>query len=526
MTTQLPGLTELTTTSDNDLLLVREASTGVDKKMRAVNLRAKATTKADVGLGNADNTSDANKPISTATQTALDAKVTGPASATNNHLPLFDGTTGKLIKGAGKGVPAGAIVGTTDTQTLTNKTLTSPAISGGTVNNASIGATTPNTGAFTTLTASSTVTLNGTTIPASATLVTTAATQTLTNKTLTTPVINTSITGTAVTQTDTDTTAGRLTKVGDFGLGGVTVAPDYATWTQNSFFRAGSSDTGIGSLGGANHNILQWGSGARRTQLIAPGSGDANTRLFLKQFRSTGAVSGTFELYHTGNTGTAVTADVTTSATDTTAGRLTKVGDLGQMVGRTFANRNADDLVESGLIESLNSSSTNIPEASFGQIRVSAASASGTNNRVVQEWFTHIKPERYTRQFDGTSWSSWQKLYTSSNLLGTVSQSAGVPTGAVIQRGSNANGEFVRFADGTLICTHTLTASSSASATWTFPSVFAAAPSFSGTAVATVSSAVTLDIATTTTAATFSARDANDARRADSVSLIAVGRWF
>lgn len=31
-------------------------------------------TKADVGLANADNTSDANKPISTATQTALDAK--------------------------------------------------------------------------------------------------------------------------------------------------------------------------------------------------------------------------------------------------------------------------------------------------------------------------------------------------------------------------------------------------------------------------------------------------------------------
>lgn len=31
-------------------------------------------TKAQVGLGNVDNTSDANKPISTATQTALDDK--------------------------------------------------------------------------------------------------------------------------------------------------------------------------------------------------------------------------------------------------------------------------------------------------------------------------------------------------------------------------------------------------------------------------------------------------------------------
>ncbi len=33
-----------------------------------------ATTKAQVGLGNADNVRDANKPVSTAAQTALDAK--------------------------------------------------------------------------------------------------------------------------------------------------------------------------------------------------------------------------------------------------------------------------------------------------------------------------------------------------------------------------------------------------------------------------------------------------------------------
>lgn len=41
----------------------------VNGKTGAVSL-----TKADLGLGNADNTSDANKPISTATQSALNAK--------------------------------------------------------------------------------------------------------------------------------------------------------------------------------------------------------------------------------------------------------------------------------------------------------------------------------------------------------------------------------------------------------------------------------------------------------------------
>ncbi|HHX7063268.1 TPA: hypothetical protein ACVGOK_000458 [Pseudomonas aeruginosa] len=47
-------------------------------------------------------------------------------------------------------------------------------------------------------------------------------------------------------------------------------------------------------------------------------------------------------------------------------------------------------------------------------------------------------------------------LYSRDSILGAVSQSSGAPTGAVIQRGSNANGEFVRFADGTQICIVTL----------------------------------------------------------------------
>lgn len=40
-------------------------------------------TKSDVGLGNVNNTSDLNKPISTATQTALDTKITNTQSIIN-----------------------------------------------------------------------------------------------------------------------------------------------------------------------------------------------------------------------------------------------------------------------------------------------------------------------------------------------------------------------------------------------------------------------------------------------------------
>jgi hypothetical protein len=44
-------------------------------------------TKSDVGLGSVDNTSDANKPVSTATQTALDAKLAS-ATAASTYAPL------------------------------------------------------------------------------------------------------------------------------------------------------------------------------------------------------------------------------------------------------------------------------------------------------------------------------------------------------------------------------------------------------------------------------------------------------
>lgn len=47
-----------------------------------------ALVKADVGLSNVDNTSDANKPISTATQTALNTKVTAISSTNPRTLVL------------------------------------------------------------------------------------------------------------------------------------------------------------------------------------------------------------------------------------------------------------------------------------------------------------------------------------------------------------------------------------------------------------------------------------------------------
>ncbi len=56
---------------------------------------------------------------------------TSSASATDNAIVLFDGTSGSVIKDSTKLLPSGTIVGTSDTQTLTSKTLTSPVINTG-----------------------------------------------------------------------------------------------------------------------------------------------------------------------------------------------------------------------------------------------------------------------------------------------------------------------------------------------------------------------------------------------------------
>ena len=60
----------------------------------SVNTRTGAVvlTKTDVGLANVDHTSDAAKPISTATQTALNNKVSGATASGPNALTLWAGT--------------------------------------------------------------------------------------------------------------------------------------------------------------------------------------------------------------------------------------------------------------------------------------------------------------------------------------------------------------------------------------------------------------------------------------------------
>lgn len=48
-------------------------------------------------------------------------------------------------------------------------------------------------------------------------------------------------------------------------------------------------------------------------------------------------------------------------------------------------------------------------------------------------------------------------------IVGTVSQASGVPTGAIVETGTNANGTYTKWADGTMICTRSLDVSTALS---------------------------------------------------------------
>jgi len=58
-------------------------------------------TKSMVGLGNVDNTSDSNKPVSSATQTALDAKLAS-ATAASTYAPIASPTFTGTVSGVTK----------------------------------------------------------------------------------------------------------------------------------------------------------------------------------------------------------------------------------------------------------------------------------------------------------------------------------------------------------------------------------------------------------------------------------------
>ncbi len=134
------------------------------------------------------------------------------------------------------------------------------------------------------------------------------------------------------------------------------------------------------------------------------------------------------------------------------------------------------------------------------------------------------------------------------NLLGTVAEIAGAPSGAVLERGSNANGSYLRLADGTQICMTTLNAGDPTALgagtfenpyrtlthVWHYPVAFAALPALAGHATSQSAQALDRHLLFSSALPTSDLVEgvqavrvcASSGTEACSLTLLAVGRWF
>jgi len=284
---------------------------------------------------------------------------------------------------------------------------------------------------------------------------------------------------------------------GLFGDGTVgTPGVGFSSDTDTGFYRPGSNQ-----LAAATGGVLRWLLSSTAMQIDVP------------------------------ITGSAVQSD----SEDTTAGRLMKNGahglgatELPSLSGDIFQDSAtgfyyARPVSSSGAADSPSDDNWNIlkwQRAADFQAALAIKQDSGA-------------PEFYVGLTNNGVQDDWSEIYHNGNLLGTVSESGGDPTGAVIERGSNTSGEYVRYADGTQICWRKVSHdfSSSGNVLYSYPAAFAAGPvgagslaDFSSTAMAEWYDGQTSVYARDTT--DWNVRVPLAQTNTYEIQLWAIGRWF
>lgn len=221
----------------------------------------------------------------------------------------------------------------------------------------------------------------------------------------------------AITTSPTDTTAGRVLKVGDFGLGAILVVADADSIpTGGSFCVLGSPFTN-GPTASAYLLISDIDQGRiNGTQFAVPWAGSAGT---YRRIRSASAWGAWVETWTSSN------LVKTTSATDTTAGSMLKVGDFGLgAVSSPPAPADLNTLLPSGLYR-YNASTVNAPSAPAGLL-------------LVQNWNSGLAAQTafladgtiQNRAYAGTTWLPWRYSWDSSATNAITSENGSFGYGA------------------------------------------------------------------------------------------------
>ncbi|MAR74352.1 carboxypeptidase regulatory-like domain-containing protein [Halomonas sp.] len=269
--------------------------------------------------------------------------------------------------------------------------------------------------------------------------------------------------------------------------------------------------------------------------------------------------TGTQTLATISDAGTAASRDVATTETDKDTSKIARVGAAGLIssiyppsptsfthnlptglygLNVSAAQMAADELpVQYGTVLSCGHPSNARNYSGWGQQILF-----GNNGKIYQRRSAENSVSDYTSPIN---WHKWSFLYSNRNAVQSVGMDAdGVPSGGLLERGSNSNGEFLRFADGTLICfievdglgTTTAVPGSngslfhSADQTWTFPAAFVDKPVMGVTGIRhSDDSIIVWGVGRTTTGSTAKLRGvASQSSAAIGYYLHATakGRWY
>lgn len=458
-----------------------------------------------VTIGTVDLNGGAIDGTAIGANTASTGRFTTLATTTS---ATFGGTTQIATIDANGGTVDAVVIGGDTPAAGTFTSLTSNAVNfgGGEIDNTPIGANARSTGAFTTLDASGNVTLDGGT---------------------------TSI-------TDLDATGGAMD---DVVIGGDTpAAGTFTTLTATDGdldgIDIGQATPGAGAFTSLEADTADINGGTADNVAIGqttPAAGAFSSLVAANADLNGGTADNVAIGGSTPSTGvfTTLSADslggtaVQSSATDTTSGRLMKVGAFGLGASTPPQITDFTASLRPGFYFFLEQTATGSPGSSsfFGVAEVNKAS-SGATVIVAKRITTGASTQREwigVRAGD-TGSLTWVEQFNRSNIIGTVSQSSGTPTGAIIESGSNSNGAYTRFADGTQICSNF--SSVSDTGTWTFPAVFSANPNVFAQPHGTTDRGVT-QFGISTTAISFYLWQTNGSTLASTnLQQLAYGRWF
>ncbi|MCK5605861.1 hypothetical protein KAR91_28450 [Candidatus Pacearchaeota archaeon] len=190
-----------------------------------------------------------------------------------------------------------------------------------------------------------------------------------------------------------------------------------------------------------------------------------------------------FFIIHGNSTG----FDAVIDEVDSTVDRLLKTKSGGLLTIDAPVTPDLENFNASGF-ERYESGALNKPGGGASDTGVAIVAAYNNSNNLVKLVVSTNFAKIHVMQKSGGVWADPLKIFHNENVVGTVSESSGIPSGAVIESGSNANGDFVKYADGTMECWHTHTASDTSNQATgnvfsispvynlTFPAAFIAAP--------------------------------------------------